>query len=123
MNQLTSVAEILGQIYVNQSKAHFNDSDKRYLSFADYFGSKDDFLKIFDRASLKSTLKGLITSPHKAGLWIGTKSQMEYLAGLERDYRTRMRTRLDYARSGALGSNFIKMSMTKCASRIDVILS
>jgi hypothetical protein len=123
--QLTSVAQTLGPIYVNQSQAHFNEGgfETKYKSFADYFSDKEKFLEIFDRKNLKAKLKALINVKHQAGEWIGTKSQMEYLAGLERDYRTRMRTRIDYARSGALGSNFIKMSMTKCGSKIDAILS
>ena len=83
---------------------------------------KNEFVQ-FDRKDLKARLMQLINQQHQAGEWIGTKSQMEYIAGLERDYRTIMRNRLDFSRSGALGSNFIKMSMTKCASKIDMILS
>lgn len=123
MSQLTSVAETLGPIYVKQSQAHFNEGGTAYRSFADYFKDREEFLKIFDRKDLKAKLMQLIDVSHQAGIWIGTKSQMEYLAGLERDYRTRMRTRIDYARSGALGSNFMKMSMIKCGSKIDAILS
>lgn len=121
-NKLSSIAGTLGPIYVSQSEAHFNQNEKTYRSFADSFSSKDEFLKIFDRSELKSSLMELIGREHTAGEWIAKKSQMEYIAGLERDYRTRMRTRLDFSRSGALGSNFVKMSMTNCASRINMML-
>lgn len=122
-NTLSGIADTLGAIHVNQSQAHFNYNGAKYRSFADSFKDKNEFLRLFDRKDLKARLMQLINQQHQAGEWIGTKSQMEYIAGLERDYRTIMRNRLDFSRSGALGSNFIKMSMTKCASKIDMILS
>jgi hypothetical protein len=122
-NKFSRAAQKLGAIHVHQSKAHFNYNNTPYRSFSDFFTDKSDLYNLLSRSDLKGRLKELSSKQHTGGEWIGTKSQMEYLAGLDRDYRNRMRTRLDISRSAALGSNFIKMSMTKYSTKIDTVLS
>ena len=119
-NQLKSVADNLSKALKKQSTAHFNHND--YETIGDSFKSKDELFNQFDRSALLANLKSLYSTVHSSGKWVSTKSQMEYLCGMERDFRSRFRNRSDYFRSGSLNCNFTTASMDISSTIIDGII-
>ena len=82
------------------------------------FASTDDVLALFDRADLLVRLKTLLTQEHNAADWAAPKSQMEYLAGWERDFHALQRNRLDRYRAATQEKTFVGTSVDQYADEV-----
>jgi hypothetical protein len=97
-----------------RSRAFFDDAQ---------FGSWEDVYKLFDRKDLLVRLKGLLGREHNAADWAAPKSQMEYLAGWERDVTALRRTRLDRYRAASQEKIFIGANIEQFAAELGRIQS
>ena len=82
------------------------------------FGSTDDVRALFDRSDLLVQLKTLLTQEHSAADWAGPKTQMEYLAGWERDFNALERNRLDRYRAASQEKTFAGTSVGQYAAEV-----
>jgi len=93
------------------------------FSFDGIADNYQDLYDYCDRSAIIEKMKGLLSAQNvPAAKWCPLKLQCDFMASIERDLRTRYRSRLDQYRYATLGKGFSSANLVNLQNQINTIV-
>jgi len=109
------------KIQANQANGLRNVTPQGF-SFDGIADSYQDLYNFCDRSEIIEKMKGLLSVQNvPASQWCPLKLQCDFMASIERDLRTRYRSRLDQYRYSTLGKGFSQANLVNLQNQINII--